>query len=114
MAGIDIGQLVSDIVAGVKPIIEKDGASLSEFAQRQIKSMAEQAKILGERVIAGEFKDRDEMLKFHMDDLKRQAQNFANVIVGLQAVTIEKVWNTAVKILWGALDKAVGFPLPRP
>jgi hypothetical protein len=114
MAGLDIGQLVNDIVAGVKPIIEKDGATLSAFAQRQIKAMAEQAKSIEEGVLAGDFKGRDELLKHHLDMLKTMAQNFAKVIVGLQAVTIEKVWNAAVKIVWEAIDKAVGFKLPRP
>jgi len=30
------------------------------------------------------------------------------------SVTIEKIWNATVDILWKAIEKGIGFTLPRP
>jgi hypothetical protein len=40
------------------------------------------------------------------------AQNFVNTLQGLAKVTIEKVWNAMVGVLWGAIGTATGIDLP--
>jgi hypothetical protein len=40
--------------------------------------------------------------------------NFAKTLRGLLMVTIEKVWNAIVGVIWKAIETATGIALPIP
>jgi hypothetical protein len=49
-----------------------------------------------------------------LDSLEDMALNFAKTLRGLLMVTIEKVWNAIVGVLWGAISTATGIDLAAP
>jgi hypothetical protein len=112
---VNVEDIVASAVAAVTPIIKKDGANISQFAKSQLKLMRDQAIMISEGVLAGEFEGpRKKLLKHHLKMLALIGENFLAALAGISLVTVEKVWNTLVDVVWGALDKAVGFALPRP
>jgi hypothetical protein len=112
MMDIDIQAVIKTITGSVSEISGKDASTLKGFTKRQMKGLAKQAKLIALGVSAGEFDDkkRDSCLA----TLKKMTLNFAKSIVGMMLVTIEKIWNAIVGILWGAINKATGLALGAP
>jgi len=113
---IDVNKLVQDIKDAVSGVINEDVTTLSGFQERQVKDMAKRAAQIAEFTIKGEIDE--EQRKFFLEDLARDAKTFAKVVVAMVAITIEKVWNAVVEIIWGAIngavDTAIGsLPLPK-
>ena len=109
---IDVDQLVEDIKTVASQIINQDVTALRGFSERQVKALALQADLIAAGVISG---DIDEDLRdFFLDSLEDMAMNFAKTLRGLLMVTIEKVWNAVVGVLWGAIENATGIPLTAP
>ena len=109
---IDVDQLVEDIKTAASEIINQDVALLRGFSERQVKALALQADLIASGLISG---DIDEDLRdFFLDSLEDMAMNFAKTLRGLLMVTIEKVWNAVVGVLWSAIEGATGIPLTTP
>jgi hypothetical protein len=109
---IDVNQLVTDIKAAATQVIDQDVTELRGFSDRQVKALALQAELIAKGVISG---DIDEDLRdFFLDSLEDMALNFAKTLRGLLMVTIEKVWNAVVGVLWGAIQSATGIGLAPP
>lgn len=98
----------------VLPIIQKDGAAISAFGKRQLEALRDQVILVAEGVAAGDYKGRQKLLDHHLHMLNVLAQNFALTCAGLAVITIERVWNALVGVIWDMLDRAAGFALPRP
>lgn len=98
----------------VVPILKKDGAAISAFGKRQLEALRDQAILVGEGILAKDYEGREKLLKHHLHMLDVLAQNFALTCAGLAVITIERMWNALVGVIWDMLDKAAGFALPRP
>ena len=109
---IDVDQLIADIKAAASQIINQDVTVLRGFSERQVKALALQADLIAEGVISGDIDD--DLRDFFLDSLEDMAMNFAKTLRGLLMVTIEKVWNAVVGVLWGAIEGATGLPLSAP
>lgn len=109
---IDIEQLVTDIKAAASQVINQDVSVVRGFSERQVRALAKQAELIAAGVVSG---DIDEDLRdFFLDSLEDMALNFAKTLRGLLMVTIEKVWNAVVNVLWGAIETATGITLTAP
>lgn len=109
---IDINQLMADMKEAASKVINQDVTVLRGFSERQLKALAKQAELIAKGVVTG---DIDEDLRdFFLDSLENMALNFAKTLRGLLMVTIEKVWNALVGILWGAISTATGIDLAAP
>ena len=109
---IDIDQLIGAMKQAATDVIGQDVSELRGFSERQLKAIAKQAELIAAGVISGEI---DEDLRdFFLDALEDMALNFAKTLRGLVMVTIEKVWNAVVGVLWGAISQATGLNLSAP
>jgi len=109
---IDIDQLVSDIKNAATQILKNDVTTLRGFSERQVKAIAQQAAFVEAGIISGQI--TDETKDFFLDGLEDMALNFVKTLRGLLAVTIEKVWNAIVGVIWKAISAAAGITLPTP
>lgn len=106
--------LMRDISAAASAVVGKDISTITGFAKSQEIKLAKFAIWIAEAEVAGEFKNipglRDEFLQ----SLQDMILDFVNTLRGLAMVTVEKIWNAIVGVVWKALDKATGLTLPRP
>ena len=79
------------------------------FSKRQLEGLANHSVIIGKGVLIGDLTKEEAKTEF--ENLKEIAKNFANTLIGLLAVTIEKIWNAIVKILGGVVKSIAGLIL---
>ncbi len=109
---IDINQIIADMKKAASQVINQDVSVLRGFSERQLKALAKQAELIAQGIISN---DIDEDLRdFFLDSLEDMALNFAKTLRGLLMVTIERVWNAIVGVLWGAISVATGIDLATP
>ena len=107
---IDISTLMEQMKTAASDVANKDISVLKGFSDRQIKAIAQQAQLVATGIASGQI--TEETQEFFLESLKTMAQSFANTLQGLAKVTIEKVWNAMVGVLWGAIGTATGVDLP--
>ncbi len=101
----NILNLITEIKDVATTILEKDISTVRGFSERQVEAIAKQTLIIQKGILIG---DIDEGLKdFFLDGLEAMALNFVNTLKGILSVTIEKVWNAIVDVLWRTIDTAV-------
>lgn len=109
---IDIDQLISDMKNAASLILQNDITTLRGFSERQIKAIAQQSSLIAIGVASGEI--TDETKDFFLDSLEDMVLNFVKTLRGLLLVTIEKIWNAIVGVIWKAISSAAGIALPLP
>jgi hypothetical protein len=109
---LDVDAVVTAIKDAASNVLNTDVATFKGFSERQVKAIAQQAKLVSTGIATGQI--TDETREFFLDGLKDMALNFARTLVGLVIVTIEKVWNAVVGVLWDAISDAAGIALPLP
>jgi hypothetical protein len=112
MADIDVDKLVGDIKSAASGILKTDVAALRGFSERQVTAIAQQAKLVAAGIANGDITEATR--EFFLDSLEDLALNFARTLRGLMTVTIEKVWNAVVAVLWKAISTATGLVIPAP
>jgi len=107
---LDIDQLIADIKNTATDILNKDVETVRGFSNRQLSGIANQTALIAMGIATGQITEatRD----FFLDQLVELARNFANTLVGLTLVTIEKLWNAVVGVIWNAISKATNIQLP--
>jgi hypothetical protein len=109
---INVQALVDAITRAAGAQIGRDVTVLAGFSRDQVEGLARQAQLIAAAFASGHLSEADR--DFFLDDLKRTTEDFANSLVGLAAVELEKIWNAAVTTLWNAIGAAVQVALPRP
>jgi len=82
------------------------------FQSEQVKALAKPTKLIAKGVKSGDIDDG--LQEYFLDALADMALNFAQTLQGLLMVTIEKIWNAIVAVLWKAIDSATGIGLTAP
>ncbi|MBP6897034.1 MAG: hypothetical protein KBC94_21670 [Pseudacidovorax sp.] len=109
---LDVGQLANDMHTAASKVLNTDVSSLRGFSDRQLKAIAQQAELVATGIATGQI--TSETHEFFLDGLEDMALSFAKTLRGLVMVTIEKVWNAIVDVLWTAISKATGLTLVAP
>ncbi len=109
MSTINVAQLVNDIKDAASQVLKKDVTTLRGFSERQVKAIAQQAELIATGISTGSI--TDETRDFFLDSLEDMVLNFAKTLRGLIMVTIEKIWNEMVKVIWKAIEMATGVSL---
>lgn len=109
---IDLNQLVTDIKTAVSGILQSDVSTFRGFSERQLEAIAKQTAFVAAGIATGEI--TSETRDFFLDSLEDMALSFAKTLRGLVSVTIEKVWNAVVGVIWKAISTATGLALPVP
>jgi hypothetical protein len=107
---INVAELMEDIKSAATEVLNKDVSTLRGFSERQIKAMAQQTALLAKGVASGEI--TEDTREFFLDSLEDMALNFAKTLRGLLMVTIEKVWNAVVGVIWKSIEAVTGIALP--
>ncbi len=107
---INVSELIEDIKSAATEVLNKDVSTLRGFSERQIKAMAQQTALLAKGVASGEI--TEDTREFFLDSLEDMALNFAKTLRGLLMVTIEKVWNAVVGVIWKSIEAVTGIALP--
>ena len=109
---IDINALFNDMKSAASDVLDKDVTTLRGFSERQLKGIAQQTALVAQGIASGQI--TDETKDFFLDSLEDMAHNFANTLRGLMMVTIEKVWNAVVGVIWKAIEGVTGLVIPLP
>lgn len=109
---IDITQLINDIKDAASQALDKDITTLRGFSEGQVKAIAQQAAFIETGILSGGI--TDETRDFFLDSIETMALNFVKTVRGLTMVTIEKVWNAIIKVIWKAVEEATGIVLRIP
>lgn len=104
---IDVEQLIEDMKTAATQILDKDVTKLRGFSERQVKAIAQQTELVAVGIASGQI--TEETREFFLDSIEDMALNFAETLRGLVMVTIEKVWNAVVGVLWEAIEAATGI-----
>lgn len=116
MSVIDVDQLVTDIKDAATQIVKKDITTVKGFSERQVKALGQQAALVAEGIAKGQI--TEETREFFLDSLETMAQNFIHTLQGLFLLTVERIWNAVVDVIWGTINKAIsaatGITLPVP
>jgi ABC-type iron transport system FetAB ATPase subunit len=107
---LDVDILVSEMKSAASLILTKDIATLKGFSERQIQNIAAQAAFVEQGILSGEITPATK--DFFLDNLKDMVRNFIRTLQGLVIVTIEKLWNAIVGVIWKAIGAATGLKLP--
>lgn len=108
---IDIDQLAKDIKSAASQVLAKDVTTLSGFSERQVKAIAQQTAFVEAGILGGGI--TEETREFFLKSLEDMACNFVKTLQGLLIVTIEKVWNAIVEVIWKAIEAGTGIAMPR-
>ncbi|AJY50440.1 hypothetical protein [Halomonas sp. KO116] len=106
---IDTAQLIAGMKDAATQVLNKDVTTLRGFSERQIKAIAQQSELVAIGIASGQI--TEETREFFLDGIEDMALNFAKTLRGLLMVTIEKVWNAIVGIIWKAIETATGLNL---
>lgn len=109
---IDVGQIVNEIKTAVNDVLTADIATVRGFSERQLQAIALQTHVVATGIATKNISD--ELQDFFLDGLKDMVTSFTRTLRGLVAVTIEKIWNAVVGVVWNALSTAIGTVLPVP
>jgi hypothetical protein len=107
-------ELVEQMMASASGVLEKNVELIQGFSKSQAEKIAQQTVWVAESDAAGLFKDNAPLRDHFLKGIDELIWNFAKTLQGIILTTLEKVWNGIVNVIWTALDKAVGFALPRP
>ncbi len=108
----DVNQLVTDMKAAASTILKADVSTFRGFSERQLQAIAKQTEFVARGIASGEI--TSETKDFFLDGLEDMALNFAKTLRGLVLVTVEKVWNALVGVIWKAISTATGLTLVAP
>lgn len=109
---IDTAQLMQDLKDVASNILNKDITTLRGFSERQLKAIAQQAELVTKGILSGEI--TEETRDFFLDSIEDMTLNFVKALRGMMLVTIEKVWNAMVGVIWKAIESATGISLSTP
>ena len=115
MAAIDVDQLVTDVKTVATQILNKDITTVNGFSERQLTAIGQQAALVAEGIASGQI--TKETREFFSASLEKMVQNFLETLQGLLWMTIEKLWNAMVGVIWKTINGAIastGIALPVP
>lgn len=107
---INVNELVTDIKTAAREVLGQDISAYRGFSENQVKAIAEHAALIEHGIQSNSITDATK--DYFLDSLEDMVLNFVKTLRGLLMVTIEKVWNAVVRILWGALGQSVGIDIP--
>lgn len=108
------GELLRSIEAAATGAAGQDIATIQGFARDQLLRIEKLSIRLAEMIAQGEFEGDPEGQTDSLGILQDVITNFTKTLRGLAIITVEKVWNAIVDVVWKTLDTATGLVLPRP
>jgi len=108
----DVDQLMLDMKAAATGVLNTDVSTFRGFSERQVEAIAKQSEFVAVGISTGQI--TPETKDFFLDSIEDMTLSFVKTLRGLIMVTIEKVWNAVVGVIWKAISSATGLVLPVP
>ena len=109
---IDLDQLIADMKTSATAILGKDVSTIRGFSERQLEAIAKQAEFVTVGIVTKQI--TPETQDFFLDSLEDMVLSFVKTLRGLVLVTVEKVWNAVVGVIWKAISDVAKINLPVP
>jgi len=103
----ELQQIIEEIKLAAKGVLSKDISTMRGFSERQLRALAQQTEMVGKGLLTGDI--GQDLKDFFLDSLEDMALNFVKTLKGMLQVTIEKVWNAIVGVLWDAIERISGI-----
>lgn len=104
----DIETTAAALVQAIKGASRSGWKKVSTLVTTQSRMMALQAAFITESTISGPLRDEPELRQLFIDQLADSVRGLARDVAAMTILTLEKAWNAAVAVLWGAMNKALG------
>jgi hypothetical protein len=111
-AAIDPTALLGQIESALSASMGRDVTQVEGFAETQLHDLAQQACTIALGVADGSI--TGDTQSFMLNELAESMRSFVNTLAGIAVVSAEELWNTAVGVVWGAINKAAGLALTPP
>ena len=108
----DTNQLMLDMKAAATGVLNADVSTFRGFSDRQVEAIAKQSEFVAIGISTGQI--TAETKEFFLNSIEDMTLSFVKTLRGLVIVTIEKVWNAVVGVIWKAISTATGLVLPVP
>jgi len=115
MATIDAAKLATDIKDAASQILNNDISALKGFSERQVTAISQHAALVAGGIASGQI--TEETREFFLENIERMTESFLATLQGLLMITIEKLWNAVVSVIWNTINVAIsatGIVLPVP
>jgi len=107
---LDIEALIMQIKHVSSDILGKDIETFKGFSERQLKGIAELTVKVEKGILAGEI--TEETQAFFLTSIKDLVKNFTETLKGLMLITIHKLYNAILDVIWNAIRAATHAVLP--
>ncbi|WP_423198277.1 MULTISPECIES: hypothetical protein [unclassified Cupriavidus] len=105
-------QFLDGISSAVTRTAKQGLDTIEGFSQRQVQSLARQSALVAGMLEANMFTNAER--DFHLEGLKDMATSFVDTLAQLITITIQKVWNAVVKVIWNTINELAGTVLSIP
>ncbi len=99
--------VINAVINAVKTQAGQGFSTISNLVSTQAKMMAHQAAFIAESSAVGALKDDPDLKQMFVDQLAGSVRGLAHTVAALTILTVEKVWNAVVKVLWQAINQAL-------
>ena len=96
----DIDAVANAVAGAVTQSLGRDIKTFESFSERQLKSLAKQARLIAQGYANGELTDDD--VQYFLDNMEDMSKNFVTLI------SIENAWNAAVGVLHTSIKESLG------
>lgn len=109
MANLDFGKLVKDMVDAVKGPLTDHWKEAKPYAEKEIKSFAENIKLIAKLKLEG--KITEEQARLYIDIQKSSMRIVLLTIQGLGILAVENAINAAIDVIKGTVNTALGWTI---
>lgn len=95
------------MIGAIQSAAKAGWQQVSTLVTNQARMMSHQAAFLAEASITGALQHEPVLKQLLADQLADSLRGLARDVAALTILTAEKVWNAAVKVLWGAINTAL-------
>jgi len=103
----DTGAVVNALIGAIQTQAKQGFSTISTLVTTQAKMMAQQAAFIAESSAVGALKEDPVLKQMFVDQLADSVRGLARDVAALTILTVEKVWNAVVKVLWQAINQAL-------
>ena len=98
---VNVIQLSADIQKVVSETLGEDVPLIRSFSARHVEAIAQHTAFIERGVQNGEITEATK--DYFLDSLEDMTLNYVRTFRGLQAVTVEKMYNVIVTVIWKVL-----------
>lgn len=102
---LDVKQVLSDVVEGVRTILDTEQPKLRSFIRSQARGAVEYCALIAEGVVKREITEAQ--VSDYLEKLEDQITAASHIIAGATVAIIEAVWNKIVDVIWTAIGAAI-------